>query len=198
MHFRVLCTLRTQISRSINQITTAYPKVLISGGMVKLLKDGQTDGEGEIISVSESNEEGRRLLRIRKVSANHYLPLPLLPNNHSPFNHARVCQSLLPFAFATKQSLSIQPRSRVSIITCLCLCYQTITLYSTTLACIKVESRLLLSIIYLQLLSNIPSLFYSFFTHFTLPRARPTHTAASAASCAASSVAGGSTATTRT
>jgi hypothetical protein len=69
-----LCTLRTR--KSHNQLiatskhVTAYPKILISGGMVKLLKDGQTDGEGEIISVSESNEEGRRLLRIRKGSSN--------------------------------------------------------------------------------------------------------------------------------
>lgn len=69
-HFKVGGYKRIDNRLELFTTSPAYPKILISGGMVKLLKDGQTDGEGEIISVSESNEEGRRLLRIRKGSSN--------------------------------------------------------------------------------------------------------------------------------
>jgi hypothetical protein len=47
--------------------------------------------------------------------------------NHSPLS----LHYSLAFAFATKQSLSIQPRARVSIITCLRLFYQPLTTLSS-------------------------------------------------------------------
>lgn len=70
-HFKIGGYKRVDNTRlELYTVSNEYPKVLVANGMVKLLKAGETDAEGELISVNESNTEGRRLLGIRKGSSN--------------------------------------------------------------------------------------------------------------------------------